>query len=329
MSAKPRERMLRLLSLLQSGRRWSAADLAQAMEATPRTLRRDLDQLRELGYPVESVRGPGGYYRLVAGQALPPLMLDDEEAAVAMLGLTLVTAGVAGIGLDSDAAARATEKLTRVLPPRIKRRTDALLTPMDIARSEHPRPHTGPLMLIADAITTRRRISFGYRTSHQASRRDVEPARLVHMNLRWYLYAWDNAKDDWRTFRVDRITDTPVRGTTFTPRRLPADDLVTHLREQSHGVPEHSVVLTLNTSVADAASRLYRIDGDLEPLDDQHCRYTAYVDSYQWLSLVLIFTDIDFTVEHPEDFRSYLASQADRFHHATARHDTPGMRRRP
>ena len=309
----PRERMLRLLGLLQTGRRWPAADLARAIEVSPRTLRRDLDHLREIGYPVESTRGPAGSYRLVSGRALPPLILDDEEAVATMLGLTLAAAGSAGPGIDTDVAARAQAKLERVLPDRVRHRTAALLTAMEVAAAgaADDRPH--PLLPIADAIVGRRRLAFAYPRSAGAVSREVEPARLVHLQRRWYLFAWDTGRADWRTFRLDRIDGAPEPRGVFLPRPLPAEDLASHLRERFRGAPERRVSLLLRASAEEAASRLHRVDGALAPLADGACRYTAFVDSFEWLGMVLLLSDLEFTVESPPEFSDYLARHAARW----------------
>lgn len=315
----PRERMLRLLSLLQTGRQWPATDLTQATGSTPRTLRRDIEFLRELGYPVQSIRGPGGHYQLVAGRALPPLMLEDDEAIATVLGLRLAAAGDTGIGFTAEAAGRAGAKLQRLLPAKLRRTVDDLLTTVDISAGTHPLPSPGLVKIITRAIAAHEVLSFAYTSATGTAERQVEPARLLRIQQRWYLFAWDRDRMDWRTFRLDRIDGDPAAGERFSPRSLPAEDMVSYLREHFRGVPELTVVLTLHTSTEDAASRLYRIDGTLEPLDDTNCRYTAHVDSYEWLTLVLTLTDIEFTVNRPDEFRRHLTTHTQRLVRATRR----------
>ncbi|MFH8589406.1 helix-turn-helix transcriptional regulator [Streptomyces celluloflavus] len=315
----PRERMLRLLSLLQSGRRWPAGELATAMETTGRTLRRDIEHLREMGYPVQSVRGPGGHYQLVAGQALPPLMLEDDEAIATILGLKLAAADSTGTDVTTEAAQRAVSKLRRILPARLTRRTDQVLAAVEVGGADYPQPAPEQVGSLAEAISTHRCLTFTHTGKRGTRHRTVEPVRLVRMSRRWYLFAWDRDREDWRTFRLDRITDTAVTTSTFAPRRAPAEDLVGYLQDHFHGSDTlHRVVLILHTSAPDAASRLYRIDGVLEPLTENRCRYIAHVDSYEWLTLVLVLTGIEFTIEEPDDFRDHVSAAARRLLRATA-----------
>ncbi|WP_265442691.1 helix-turn-helix transcriptional regulator [Flexivirga meconopsidis] len=315
----PGERMLRLLSLLQSGRHWSAADLARAMDVPTRTLRRDIGQLRAMGYPVESTRGPGGHYRLIAGASLPPLMLDDDEAVAAVLGLQLAAAGATGIESAADAADRAGEKLRRVLPASLRRRTDDVFTAVEFAPAGQPQTHTAVLNTLAHAISVNRTTRFAYRAaSGVITQREVEPIRLVQLRGRWYLFAWDRDRGDWRNFRLDRVAEARTLAETFTPRSLPSEDLPAYLRGRFFGPSNVRVVLVLGTDVRDAVSRLHRVDGTLEAIDDQCCRYTALVDSFEWLVTVLIMTDLDFTVLEPDEFREFLRRTAHRLEAATS-----------
>lgn len=310
--ANPRERMLRLLSLLQSGRRWPAADLAAAMDATPRTLRRDIEQVRELGYPVESTRGPGGHYRLIAGTALPPLMLDDDEAVAAVLGLRLAAAGGAGLDFQAEAADRAVAKLRRILPAPLRRRADEILAAIDTDTVTHPQPGPDTFRDLAAAISAQRRVVFSHAQNGRSTSRTVEPHRLVRIRQRWYLFAWDVERNDWRSFRLDRIESLQTTSAAFRLRPLPADEMADYLQDRFRGAPRRRVVLTLNTDARDAAGRLHRIDGTLQPLDDRHCRYAAQVDSYEWLTTVLILAGIDFTIEAPDEFAAYIADAGHR-----------------
>ncbi|MFC4061348.1 helix-turn-helix transcriptional regulator [Planomonospora corallina] len=322
----PRERMLRLLSLLQTGRRWPAGELASAVDATPRTLRRDIEHLRDLGYPVESARGPGGHYRLVAGAALPPLMLEDDEAIAAVLGLKLAAAGGAGLDFATEAAERAAAKLRRILPAPLRRRTDEILTAVEIGATGHPQPSPALLGEFAAAIAAHRRVVFGHAGERGPSRRTVEPHRLVRLRKRWYLFAWDLDRHDWRAFRLDRIDGPRTTDDVFRPRALPADDLAAHLRDRFRGPAAHQVVLTLHADARDAAARLHRVDGTLHPVDDRRCRYIADVDSYEWLATVLVLAGLEFTVDRPDAFGEYLARAAHRLLRATGRGpavDTP------
>lgn len=309
--------MLRLLSLLQTGRHWSANDLAQATSSTPRTLRRDIEFLRDLGYPVESTRGPGGHYRLVAGRALPPLMLEDDEAVATVLGLELVAGGDGGDRATAEVARRAGDKLRRLLPTRLRRRTDDLLAATEIAPTTPGIPAPALLTSLTGAISRQEILGFTYGTAGSTATREVEPVRLLRLNQRWYLFAWDLHRRDWRTFRLDRITGSLHTGGPFEARQLPAEDLVSHMEKHFRGMPVLTVVLIIHASASVAASNLYRLDGSLEPLSGDTCRYVAHVDSYQWLTLVLALSDLEFTVESPEAFREHLHRSAVRLLRAT------------
>ncbi len=310
--------MLRLLSLLQSGRHWPAVDLAAAMEVPSRTLRRDIDHLRGMGYPVESSRGPGGHYRLVAGAALPPLMLEHDEAIATVLGLRLAAAGGTGIDLTAESAERAAAKLRRILPAALRRRTDEVLAAVEFGRSDQPQADATVLDVAASAIAARRCLEFAYNAKDGPSFRTVEPMRLVQLRRRWYLYAWDLGRQDWRSFRLDRITGPRTDDVAFEPRALPVDDLAGHLRERFDGPKSLEVTLTLHTDVRDAAARLHRVDGTLEAIDEHSCRYVAHVDSFEWLAVVLTLTDLGFTVVGPADFRDYVARTGQRLLRATS-----------
>jgi predicted DNA-binding transcriptional regulator YafY len=221
-------RLLRLLSLLQARPDWSGPELAERLGVSTRTVRKDVERLRGLGYPVHASPGVGGGYRLGAGAALPPLLLDDEEAVAVAVGLRTAAAGsVTGI---QETSVRALAKLEQVLPSRLRHRVNALQT----ATVEIPAP--GPsvdpevLTAIAGACRDHQRLRFDYRGHDgSASIRSVEPHRLVHDRGRWYLVAWDADRQDWRTFRADRIQPRIPTGPRFTPRDLPDGDIATYL----------------------------------------------------------------------------------------------------
>ncbi|MDN6200445.1 helix-turn-helix transcriptional regulator [Corynebacterium flavescens] len=323
----PRKRMLRLLSLLQTGRRWTASALAEASDSTPRTLRRDIEFLRELGYPVSSTRGPGGFYQLLAGRSLPPLILEDDEALATVLGLRLSAAGEAGNGDTAAAAARAEEKIRRLLPPKLRRRTEQVLAAVEVSGTNADLPSPSLLQILGEAVTSHRALYFSYApksadlagAESDSPRLHVEPARLLRLQQRWYLFSWDRDRRDWRTFRLDRITSEPLNSTSFHPRPLPAEDLVAYLREHFRGIPELTVTLLLHASAEEAARRLYRVDGSLEPIDENSCRYTAHVDSFAWLSLVLVLSEVEFTILEPPAFREEVTALAHRLIRGTRR----------
>src|ERR1700688_2490239 len=197
-------RLLRLLSLFQARRYWSGAELSERLEVTPRTVRRDVDRLRSLGYPVNSTSGAGGGYQLGAGATLPPLLLDDDEAVAVAVGLRTAASGtVSGI---EEASVRALSKLEQVLPSRLSRRVSALHAFIVPLANPGPTVDAATLTAIAAACRDHEELRFGYHSRDGSpSVRAVEPHRLVHTGRRWYLAAWDTDRNYWRTFRVDPI----------------------------------------------------------------------------------------------------------------------------
>jgi predicted DNA-binding transcriptional regulator YafY len=215
-------RLLKLLSLLQARRDWSGADLAARLEVTERTVRRDIGRLRDLGYPVHASRGTDGGYRLGAGAAMPPLLLDDDEAVAVAVGLrTAARSPVTGI---EETSVRALAKLENVLPSRLRRRVSAVADYTVPVPPDSPPPAVDPAVLttLASACRDHERLRLDYQTHDGSSGvRSVEPYRLVSFGQRWYLLAWDTDRSEWRTFRVDRIQPRLPSGPRFTPRDLP------------------------------------------------------------------------------------------------------------
>ena len=201
-------RLLSLLSLLQVRREWTGAELAERLDVGPRTIRRDVDKLRSLGYPVEAARGVAGGYRLGSGGELPPLLLDDAEAVAVAVGLRTAAAGtIAGI---EETSIRALAKLEQILPPRLRRRVSALSQATSAFEIDGPRIDSDVLAALAGACRDNQILRFGYVAGDQrASRRRVDPAAVVYSGYRWYLVAFDLDRDDWRTFRIDRISSHP------------------------------------------------------------------------------------------------------------------------
>jgi predicted DNA-binding transcriptional regulator YafY len=344
--ADTRRRMLTLLSLLQTGRAWSGSDLAERLETSPRTLRRDISRLTELGYPVETRPGPGGHYRLVAGTAMPPLLLDDEEAVAVAVGLRL--AGGAsppyaaspeydasrgydarpgsragrGYGADGaggagdDAAGRALRKLEQVLPTRLRHRVAAIHATTEAAPGSRPAVSADVLATIASAAQRRERLRFGYRSRRdETGIRRVEPYRQVLARRRWYLLGWDLDRDDWRTFRVDRIGDVTPTGERFTPRDLPAETAADYL-DANLKAARHRAVIVFHAPAGRVADVLVGSDGTLEPLDDERCRYTTWVDSFEWLAVTTAILGIDFEIREPAGFVAYCRELRDRLDRA-------------
>src|SRR4051812_4389528 len=216
-------RLLTLLSLLQARRDWAGAELAERLQVSGRTIRRDVERLRALGYPVQALTGPAGGYRLRAGTAMPPLLLDEEEAVAIAVGLgTAARASVTGI---EETSIRALLKLEQVLPAHLRRRVAALAVATVAPAAVGPTVDPQQLTTIAAACRDAERLRFEYSSrAGTRTRRDVEPHALVNRGRRWYLVAWDRGRGEWRTFRVDRLERPAPAGVRFAPRTLPAAD---------------------------------------------------------------------------------------------------------
>ncbi|NLP86112.1 YafY family transcriptional regulator [Microbacterium sp. CFH 90308] len=220
----PTGRALHLLSLLQAHRWWRAAELAERLEVTERTVRRDIDRLRDLGYPVDAVTGKYGGYRLAAGSHVPPLVLDDDEAVAVAVGLRY--AAEAAIGGMEETSLRALTKIELLLPQRLRRRVSALHSSVSSIRWEpdNDAVHPEALSVLAAACREQEEVRFDYRgRDGNDTHRRVEPHQLVTTGQRWYLVAWDQERSDWRTFRLDRLQRPTRAGGRFTPRQIPGD----------------------------------------------------------------------------------------------------------
>ncbi|MGW3010541.1 helix-turn-helix transcriptional regulator [Streptomyces sp. NPDC001219] len=306
-------RLLRLLSLLQAHREWSGAELAGRLDVTPRTVRRDIDRLRELGYPVHSTPGTAGGYRLGAGAELPPLLLDDDEAVAVAVGLrTAASGGVDGI---EEASVRALAKLEQVLPHRLRRRVGALnAVTVPMLGSGGPRVDPDVLTELAHACRDCHRFRFSY-TAHDGavSRRTVEPHRLVCARRYWYLVAWDVDRADWRTYRADRITPTPPHGPRFTPRTPPAEDLAAYVAQGiSTRVYSTRATVLLHASLEQAAERVSPAAGVLEAVDEGHCLLRTGAHSLELLVLHIVLTGFDFEVREPPELLGRVREIRDR-----------------
>lgn len=301
-------RLLRLLSLLQARRSWSGAGLAERLEVTDRTLRRDVDRLRALGYPVHSTSGVAGGYQLGAGAALPPLQLDDDEALAVSIALgTVRTGGVSGI---DEAAVRALVKLEQVLPSRLRQRADALRA--TIVPLQHPGGvgvSAGVLSALAGACRDHIELTFRYADRKgSASERHVEPLGLVHAGYRWYFVAWDLGRADFRTFRVDRIEGEPALGARFVPRAPPDDgDLRTFVsRSISTAAYEVQVSVVVHAPLDEIAARLSPSAAMLERIDAGRCRLRGGAPSLAVMTAWLLMLDVDFEVESPPELDEHL-----------------------
>ncbi|MCX5014748.1 YafY family transcriptional regulator [Streptomyces sp. NBC_00555] len=306
-------RLLRLLSLLQAHREWTGADLAGRLGVTPRTVRRDVDRLRELGYPVNASPGTGGGYQLGAGAELPPLLLDDDEAVAVAVGLrTAAGNGVEGIG---EASVRALAKLEQVLPSRLRRRVSALnefTVPM-LRGAERSTVDPSVLTELAAVCRDTERLRFGYRDHEgNVTRRTVEPHRLVCTERRWYLVAWDLDREDWRTFRADRIEPALPHGPRFTPRKPPAEDLAAYV---SQGVAQRAyaarAVVRLKASAQEAARIIGPSYGALEPVDGQSCLLRTGAVSLDVLVIHIMLLGCEFEVVEPPELTDRIRAARD------------------
>jgi predicted DNA-binding transcriptional regulator YafY len=320
------QRMLALLSTLQTGRRFSGQELASRLEVSLRTVRRDVERLRSYGYPVETQPGPAGYYRLMAGSSLPPLVLDDDEAIAMLLGLvTLAAAGPGdgdGDGDDAldDAAARAYGKLDQFLPARLRARVVALRASLESGHQRGPGVRAALLSDVAQAVADRRIVRFTYLDRHGvASERRVEPHRQIHLHQRWYLLGWDLDRSDWRVFRADRITDLQVSGARHEARDLPAASALAYLR-QGLNVDRQPVRLIVDAAPAEVADAFKGQDTRLEAITGQQTEATVWLDTWQWLVLDLAFLDADVSIVEPSDVRTAIAAFARRLLASSGEH---------
>ncbi|MTE18389.1 WYL domain-containing protein [Streptomyces sp. TRM43335] len=313
-------RLLRLLSLLQTQREWTGAELAERLEVTPRTVRRDVGRLRTLGYPVHSTTGTAGGYRLGAGARLPPLLLDDDEAVAVGVGLRTAAAGGAVRGIE-ESSVRALAKLEQVLPHRLRRRMGAVAAFTDpIGGHRGPTVAVDTITELVAACRDHRRIRFAYQ-GHDgtSSRRDVEPYRLVYSGRRWYLAAWDTDRADWRTFRVDRVVLAPPHGPRFEPREPPTDDWGAYVSEgiSTSVYPERATVL-LRVPIERAAERVTPATGVLEPVDERSCLLRTGANSLQELVFHLLALGFDFEVRSPPALVRHVEVLAERLARAAS-----------
>lgn len=309
----PTTRMLRLLSLLQTHRFWEGGELATELGVSERTLRRDVERLRGLGYPVDAARGTGGGYQLRAGQRLPPLLLDDEDAVAIAVGLR--TAAVGTVQGIEEASVRALAKLEQVLPPGLHRRIAALQEAIVPAPRSGMPIDSAALVTISQACRDRERLRFGYvRKDGEQADRTVEPHRLVSDHGRWYLVAWCLRREDWRMFRVDRMTAAASTGTRFVGRPLPGgQDAAAYVRESMQRQPmrwEASIRVMCDAESLPREATWWR--GRVEPIDEGSCRIRTSADNLEWLTVHLMFMDCDYAVEGPPELVEHVRATAER-----------------
>jgi predicted DNA-binding transcriptional regulator YafY len=305
-------RLLRLLTLLQARRAWTGGELVERLEVTDRTLRRDVDRLRSLGYPVHSTSGIAGGYSLGAGAVLPPLMLDDEEGVAVAVALQTAAGGsVAGI---EDAAQRALAKLEQVFPTRLRRRLKALRSSIVRLAGSGPQVEMGAVATLAAACADSHEVAFDYRDhAGTLTQRSVEPHRVVHMDRRWYLVAWDKQRSAWRTFRLDRVASI-VSGPAFTPRSAPDEDVAAYVTRSVTVAPyRHNARVVLHATLEVMRERIPPSAGQLEAIDGERCRFYTASSTLESMAVWLGMLSVDFEVEDPPELRDHLRRVAKRF----------------
>ncbi|WP_405903589.1 YafY family transcriptional regulator [Streptomyces sp. NBC_00656] len=312
-------RLLRLLSLLQSPREWPGTELAERLGVSGRTVRNDIERLRTLGYPVDATRGSTGGYRLAAGAAMPPLLLEDDEAvAVTIAVRTVARSAMPGM---EETSLQALAKLEQVLPSRLRRRVRALqqyTVPVPADRAD-PGIDTELLMTLASACRDRERLRLDYRDhAGTPSRRLVEPQRVVNWGRRWYLVAWDVDREDWRMFRVDRITPRTPSGPRFAPREDPEGDAAVYVAGRASAAAwRHRARVTVHAPAAAVLERINPAVGVVEAVDEHTCVLATGADSLDGLAVHLGMLGHDFTVTEPAELVAHLRDLAARYARAT------------
>jgi predicted DNA-binding transcriptional regulator YafY len=294
-------RLLEMLSLLQARRDWPGSELADRLEVSGRTIRRDVERLRQLGYPVESLTGPAGGYRLRAGSAMPPLLLEDDEAIAIAVGLgTAARASVTGI---EETAVRALVKLEQVLPAHLRRRVSALGSATITPPTAGPTVDPQHLTVIATACRDSECLRFAYRSRDGTeSRREVEPHAVVNHGRRWYLLAWDRRREDWRTFRIDRLARPASTGVRFDQRRLPAKNAAAYVEQSIAGAPtRYEARVLLHASAEEITKRIPDYWGSVKPLKAGTCEFRTGDDDLRWLAVRIAMLPADFDVIEPPE----------------------------
>ncbi len=313
-------RLLSLLSLLQARRDWSGLALAERLDVSSRTVRRDVDRLRELGYPVTGLKGPDGGYRLEAGVDLPPLLFDDEQAVA--LTIALRTTAAEG-GAIAEAAARALVTITQTMPTRLRARVDSLeFTPLSATVAP-----VAPAVLAALTATIHAGevLRFDYASNPDDTpagpARRAEPHHLVTRTGRWYLVGWDLDRQDWRTFRVDRIRPRTPNGPRFSPREVPGGDVSAFVAARFKGSDAADEwpcrgVVALDLPAAEVAPFVH--DGVVEPLGPDRCRVAVGAWSWPALAASISRFDADIEVVGPAELRQAFAHLSRRLARAAA-----------
>jgi predicted DNA-binding transcriptional regulator YafY len=312
---------LQLLSLLQTHRQWSGSELAQRLEISARTLRRDVERLREIGYLVDASPGVDGGYRLVPGAALPPLVLDDEEAVALAVGLQSALQAGTVLGIE-ESSVRALTKVVQVMPPRLRSQVDAVvsMTVPGVWSDPGQGVDPGTLVVSAQACRDTERLHFNYadRDGHRSERR-VEPYRLVLLGRRWYLIAWDLERLDWRNFRLDRMSEPSSIGAQFAPRELPFEDAAAFLRMGIESVARQLEVEAVVATSAEEVRARIGAWASIESLDDARCRVRMTSDALEWPTVALCSLGVPFEIVSPPEMVEFARVCAQRLRAASVR----------
>lgn len=312
-------RLLRLLSLLQARRFWTGVELAQRLEVTQRTVRRDVARLRTLGYPVSSSVGVAGGYQLDAGATLPPLLLEDDEALA--IAISLRTVAVSTISGAEAAAVRALAKLERILPSRLRRRFRTMRNAVVPLYARQPQIDATLLTTLAAASRDHQLVSFRY-LDRQAigTCRRVEPHGLVHTGSRWYLVAYDLKRDDWRTFRVDRIEGEATAADRFVPRALPDEDIAAFVsRSIGSRAYTHRARILIYAPLERVAERLHPLAGHLTAVSKRRCLLESGANSLPGLAWYIASLGEEFEVQSPPELAEEITELAGRLARAADR----------
>jgi predicted DNA-binding transcriptional regulator YafY len=307
-------RLLELLSLLQLKRDWTSSELAGRLDVSTRTVRADIGKLRSIGYPVDARPGVAGGYRLAAGTAMPPLLLDDDEAVAVAVGLGAVATQRLGV---EETSLTALAKLEQVLPSRLRRRVEAVREATSVVPGAEPPLDLSVLGAVASAIRGHERLRFGYtKPGGSEGARHTEPQRLVSWGPLWYLLAWDLDRDDWRVFRVDRMVPHAPTGARFRQRVIPEDKVVDYVvRRVSKAAWKYRARVLVHAPAAKVTAKI-PIPVDIEVVDESTCHVELGSDDPDRLALWMTQLDADIEVIDGDELAVAFDRLATRFRRA-------------
>ncbi len=303
-----------MLALLQTHRFWQCAELSARLDVTERTIRRDIDRLRDLGYPVDAISGRHGGYRLATGAHVPPLILDDEEAVAVAVGLRYAAA--AAIGGIEETSLRALTKIETLLPHRLRRRVSALHSSVrHVERPHEDEIDPEALSVLAAAVRDREHVRLDYRRGDgKGGRRLVAPHQLVTAGHRWYLVAWDNDRRDWRTFRVDRVKGPRAVGSHFPQRDIPGGGAAALVARALGSAPrDYEAKLSIDANFAELEGALRWIDHTPIDVTPEACTVTVRAEDLGRLTMAIARLAIAarVTVIEPAEVADAVADLAD------------------